>query len=219
MREGWTEHDSKTFLRDADCFVPERELLFESVCRLVPNGIQSDLVVELCCGDGSLSEVILDQIEGVRVLAMDGSEAMLQACYRRTERFGDPIKIRRFDLASWDWRRFAESPRAIVSTFAIHRLPDSAKQDLYRDLAAPLAPGGVPAIADLIRPASTVSTGPAVWQWDKEVKERSIRTRGDLSAFSTFQAEQWNHHATDDPDPIPADPSDRSAPMVFGGGS
>ncbi|MDE0103916.1 MAG: class I SAM-dependent methyltransferase [Bryobacterales bacterium] len=202
MREGWTEHDSKTFLRDADCFVPERDLLFESVCQLVPDCIQSDLVVELCCGDGSLSEVILDQIEGVRVLAMDGSEAMLQACCRRPERFGDRIEIRRFDLAGRDWRRFAESPRAIVSTFAIHHLPDSAKQDLYRDLAAQLAPGGVLAIADLIRPASAVSTGLAAWQWDEAVKERSIRTRGDLSAFRTFQAERWNHHAVDDPDPI-----------------
>ena len=54
MSEGWTEQDSATFLRDADCFVPERELLVESVCRLIPAGVKSDLVVELCCGDGGL---------------------------------------------------------------------------------------------------------------------------------------------------------------------
>ena len=65
MSKGWTEQDSSTFIRDADCFVPERELLVESVCRLIPAGIESNLVVELCCGDGTLSEAILSCLEGV----------------------------------------------------------------------------------------------------------------------------------------------------------
>ncbi len=29
MSKGWTEQDSSTFIQDADCFVPERELLVE----------------------------------------------------------------------------------------------------------------------------------------------------------------------------------------------
>ncbi len=202
MSEGWTEHDSSTFLRDAECFVPERELLFESICRLIPTHVQSDLVVELCCGDGSLSEAILEGVEGVRVLAMDASEAMLEACSRRTERFGNRIEIRRFDLGCSDWRRFTETARAVVSTFAIHHMPHSAKRDLFRVLADRLTPGGVLIIADLIRPACDASTRLAAWQWDEAVKERSVRLRGDLSAFRSFRAERWNHHALDDPDPM-----------------
>ena len=95
MNEGWTEQDSTTFLRDAECFVPERELLVESVCRLIPTGIESDLVVELCCGDGTLSEAILEKVERVRVLALDASVVMLEACRRRTERYKDRIRISR----------------------------------------------------------------------------------------------------------------------------
>ncbi len=202
MNEGWTEQDSATFLRDAECFVPERELLVESVCRLIPTGIESDLVVELCCGDGALSEAILGNVKRIRVLALDASDAMLEACRQRTERYRDRIRVSRFDLGSPNWRNFAQPPRAIVSTFAIHHLPDHAKRRLFRDMAGQLAPGGVLAIADLIQPSSEASTQLAAWQWDEAVKERSIQLRGDLSGFASFRAERWNHHALDDPDPI-----------------
>ena len=143
MSEGWTEYDSKTFLRDADCFVPERELLIESICRLIPARSDSNLVVALCCGDGALSETILERVEPVRVLELDASDVMLHACARRTERFGDRIEIRRFDLSQTEWRRFDEAPRAIVSSFAVHHLPDSAKRKLFQDMADSLVGGGV----------------------------------------------------------------------------
>ena len=57
MSEIWTEGDSETFLREADCFVPERELLIESICSLIPDrqgqlAADVGLIVELCCGDG-----------------------------------------------------------------------------------------------------------------------------------------------------------------------
>ena len=209
MSEGWTEHDSNTFLRDADCFVPDRELVVDSICRLIPALSDSDLVVELCCGDGALSEAILDRVECVRVLALDASDVMLDSCARRTERFGDRIEIRRFDLGQTDWRRFDEPPRAIVSSFAIHHLPDSAKRELFRDMADTLAAGGVLAIADLIQPSNEASTRLAAWQWDEAVRERSMQLRGDLSGFAFFAAERWNHHALEDPDPI-----DQPAPLL-----
>ena len=79
MGESWTEGDSKTFLRDAGCFVPERELLIESACRLIPTESQFDLVDELCCGNGRLNEAILERLDEVRLLALDASDTMLEA--------------------------------------------------------------------------------------------------------------------------------------------
>ena len=202
MSKSWTERDSETFLRDAECFVPERELLIESICRLVSNRAGSGLVVELCCGDGSLSEAILCTLERIRILALDASDIMLEACAHRTARYSDRIEIRAFNLPRTDWRQFPEAPQAIISTFAIHHLPDRGKRELFRDMAGQLAAGGVLAIADLVRPSSEASTRLAAWQWDEEVKERSLRSRGDLSGFAAFRAERWNHHALEDPDPI-----------------
>ena len=174
----------------------------ESICRLIPARSDSNLVVELCCGDGALSETILDRVEPVRVLALDASDVMLDACTRRTKRFGDRIEIRRFDLGATGWRRFDEAPRAIVSSFAVHHLPDSAKRKLFQDMADSLVAAGVLAIADLIQPSNKASTRLAAWQWDEAVKKRSMQLRGDLSGFVSFRAKRWNHHALEDPDPI-----------------
>ena len=202
MSNSWTERDSATFVRDAECFVPDRELVIESICRLVSDRAESGLVVELCCGDGSLSEAILGALQRIRILALDASDIMLEACARRTAPYRDRIEIRAFDLVRTDWRQFPEAPRAIISTFAIHHLPDPGKRELFRDMAGQLADGGVLAIADLVRPTSEASTQLAAWQWDEAVKERSLRSRGDLSRFAAFRAERWNHHALEDPDPI-----------------
>ena len=142
---------------------------------------------------------------------------MLEDCRSRTERYNNRIEIRRFDLGRTDWRRFSEAPRAIVSTFAIHHLDDRAKRSLFRDMARQLAPAGVLAIADLVRPSSEASTRLAAWQWDEAVKERSIRLRGDLSGLASFRAERWNHHALSDPEPDrPAGAPARSAPLALG---
>ena len=214
MSEAWTEGDSETFLREADCFVPERELLVQSICRLVPDpplklDQGADLVVELCCGDGTLAEAVLEAHQDARVLALDASDSMLEACARRTERFGSRIEVRRFDLGAEDWRRFAEPVRAVVSTFAIHHLNDSAKRRLFVEMAEALAPGGALVIADLVKPLGEAATGLAAWQWDEAVRERSILLRGDLSGLDAFRSHRWNHHALEIPDPI-----DRPAPLL-----
>jgi tRNA (cmo5U34)-methyltransferase len=163
MSEAWTESDSSTFLREADCFVPERELLVESICRLVstslgPPCVDANLVVEICCGDGMLSKAVLETLTDVQVLALDASDKMLEACIRRTKRFGNRIEVRGFDLGATDWRRFSEPLRAAVSTFAIHHLQDSAKRRLLRDVADALAPGGALVVADLVQPLDDAST-------------------------------------------------------------
>jgi tRNA (cmo5U34)-methyltransferase len=201
MSEAWSENDSLTFLREADCFVPERELLIESFCRLVPAVCEGNLVVDLCCGDGKLTEAILEAVPDVRLLALDGSEAMLKACAKRTARFGDRVEVRWFDLGSADWRRFEQPLPAVFSMFAIHHLEDNAKRQLFGDLAEALSVGGILAIADLIQPCDAASIQLAAWQWDESVRERSLRLRGDLSGLDAFRAARWNHHALQDPDP------------------
>lgn len=99
--------------------MPDRELLIESICRIVWNRAESGLVFELCCGDGSLSEAILVPLERIRILALDASDIMLRACARRTESCGDRIEIRAFGAAVTACRQFPEASRAIISTFAI----------------------------------------------------------------------------------------------------
>src|SRR3972149_5863677 len=103
-RSGWTEEISQTFLDIADVAVPGRQEQMEMLWSLVP-AAESDQfqLEELACGQGLLSEGVLQRFPRSRVLALDGSEVMLEKASRRLAAFGDRAEVRPFDLDGWDW--------------------------------------------------------------------------------------------------------------------
>jgi tRNA (cmo5U34)-methyltransferase len=181
----WNESDSATFLELGAAFVPDRDTQFEIICDLLR---EPNLVVELCCGEGLLSEAILKRFPECRVVAYDGSELMLaQARSRNPRRF----EGRSFDLAATDWRALSEQPNAVVSSLAIHHLDGDAKRELYRDMFSQLATGGALVIADLIEPASDAAREAAATQWDLAIPPEH-RER--------FDKERWNLYRHPDPE-------------------
>lgn len=201
-RLSWEEQDSAAFLEYGDCFVPERELQIELFCELMPEPEAGALVVELCCGEALLSEAILRRHPTCRVLALDGSAVMREQAARRLQPFAARAEVREFDLASTSWRGFEQTVHACVSAYAIHHLDGGEKRALFRDIARLLAPGGVFVVADLIEPESEQGRRAAAKQWDNAVRERSVRLRGDLSAFEYFVQSNWNYFSAPGPDPV-----------------
>ena len=97
-------------------------------------------VLDLGTGDGRLAALVLEERPSVEeVLAVDCSPPMLE---RARARFaGDP----RVRVDTWDLRDPISSFGAfdlVVSGFAIHHLEDGRKQELYREVAGLLRPGG-----------------------------------------------------------------------------
>jgi tRNA (cmo5U34)-methyltransferase len=201
-RLNWEEQDSAAFLEYGDCFVPERELQIEIFRALIPEPGNGALVVELCCGEGLLSEAILRRYPACRVLALDGSAAMRERAARRLSPFGKRAEVREFDLAQTNWRRFDQPLHACLSAYAVHHLDGPEKRELFRDIARLLAPGGMFAIADLIEPETGIGRGVAAQQWDDAVKQRSLGLRGDLSAYDYFIQSGWNYFSAPGPDPV-----------------
>ncbi len=178
----WSEADSDTFLAAGAAFVPDREMQMEIVCDLLGN---PRAVLELCCGEGLLSQAILARFPQCRVMAFDGSPRMLENARRRNpERF----EARLFDLAASDWRSFPEPVDAIVSSLAIHHLDSDQKRSLYADLYRQLS--GTLVIADLIEPASAASREVAAKQWDAAIAPEHR---------AEFERLQWNLYRYPDP--------------------
>ena len=150
---GWNESDSRDFIDLGRFFVPDREEQIATVLDMVPDPGEG-LLVDLCCGEGLLSRALLERFPKARVLAMDLSPAMLEKARVSLAEHGDRFSTRPFDLADRSWRSFPEPVRAFVSSLAVHHLDGGGKRDLFRDLAAALAPGGALVIADLVRPAT-----------------------------------------------------------------
>jgi len=201
-RPSWAEGDSAEFLQYGDCFIPERELQTEIFCALIPEAQSSALVVELCCGEGRLSEAILDRHPDCRALALDGSAAMRERATERLGRFGKRAEVRAFDLPGTEWRRFDRPLHACVSSYAVHHLTADEKRILFGDIARLLAPGGVFVIADLMEPETARARKLAAEQWDTCVRERSMRLHGNLGAYDYFVRSGWNYFSAPGPDPM-----------------
>ena len=202
----WCDEDTKIFLTYGDQFVPERGLQCELIARLIPPS--AGRVVDLCCGEGLLSERVLAAHPDLCVLALDGDPTMLAQTRRRLARFGDRAEVGAFDLAASDWRGQLQGSAAVVSSLAIHHLDAAQKRSLFRDIYAALNPGGVLLIADLIAPALPGAAETAAWVWDEDVQRASLDRFGDLRAFEVF-ARGWNLYSDPAPDPI-----DQPSPLL-----
>jgi tRNA (cmo5U34)-methyltransferase len=97
-------------------------------------------VLDLGAGTGLLSLLLAAAVPGVRPTLVDAAPGMLAVAADHlrargvahrtvTADLADPLPAGRYD--------------AVVSALAIHHLDDAGKRDLYRRVAATLAPGGV----------------------------------------------------------------------------
>jgi tRNA (cmo5U34)-methyltransferase len=200
-RAVWSEAESRTYRDLSDYAVPERERQVAILTTLVCAAQAEGDVLDLCCGEGLLSEALLRALPEVGVHAYDGSESMLQATRERAG-FPERLVTREIDLAATDWRRFEPPLRAVVSSLAIHHLDDAGKRTLFADLHAALAQGGVFVLADVIRPATAVGHAIAAELWDEEVRRRSLALDGTLEGLDAFRRADWNHFRHAELNPI-----------------
>jgi SAM-dependent methyltransferase len=97
-------------------------------------------ILDLGCGDGRLTALLLAEYPDSTALLVDLSDTMLDAARQRFD--GD-------DRVSFLQHRLDEPLPvdgpfdAVVSSLAIHHVTDERKQSLYAECAGLLAPGGV----------------------------------------------------------------------------
>jgi trans-aconitate 2-methyltransferase len=103
--------------------------------RLVLHG--DERVLDAGCGSGRVTELLAERLPRGRVVAVDGSPAMVATAAARLARFGDRVETLVADLA--DPLPIAPVD-AMLSTATFHWIPDH--DGLFRSLARVLRPGG-----------------------------------------------------------------------------
>jgi SAM-dependent methyltransferase len=105
-------------------------------------------VLDLGCGDGRLTALLLDARPSVaEAVAVDSSPAMLE---RARARFVDEPRVRVLEGDLADPITALGTFDVVVSGFAIHHLVDPRKVALLHEIAAQLSPGGVYANLEVV---------------------------------------------------------------------
>lgn len=129
MNTGAREWDAETYDAVSD---PQFEWGMEVLERLELRG--DEVVVDAGCGSGRVTEQLLARLPRGRVIAVDGSEAMVE---KARERLGDRAGYLVTDLLELE----LEEPADLVfSTATLHWIQDHDR--LFRQLRGALKPGG-----------------------------------------------------------------------------
>ncbi|GAC1625179.1 MAG: class I SAM-dependent methyltransferase [Chloroflexota bacterium] len=198
---GWTEDASRFFLEYGEVFTSSQAEQIETLVSLIPAGREDRfLAVDLACGVGNICAAPLERYPACRVLALDGSEEMLEAAATRLARYGDRVVFDTFDLRRDDRLSAVDQPvRCFVSSLAIHHLDDDDKQRLFQELRERLEPRGAMLIADIVDAVNELARRLYAAAWDAIVREQA-RVSGPEHAYATFRSEEWNHYQTPEVD-------------------
>jgi tRNA (cmo5U34)-methyltransferase len=181
--------------------VPDRAEQMATLLTSLPFGAADrGRVVELGCGEGRLTQAILEAFPNSTAVALDGSPDMRAHAAARLHTFGVRASVAEFDLGSADWWPLLAGADAVVSSLAIHHLDGPGKQRLFGAMATRLSPSGALLIADLVQPKRVEAQELFASGWDAAATRQSRTPPGSQRALQQFLETHWNIFHYPDPD-------------------
>ncbi|GGK74673.1 methyltransferase [Sphaerisporangium melleum] len=182
-------HEARAWVRRWDRqqenYLPDREERFTVVGDVVAGvtaGGPPPLILDLGCGPGSMSVRLAGRFPGAAVVGVDQDPVLLalaRDAYRDIARFADA------DLAAPGWSKelgLTGPVDAIVSSTALHWIPEDRLGGLYEEAATLLRPGGV-----LVNADNLYDEQPAVARLAAAVlKERAARAGAGGEDWATW---------------------------------
>jgi tRNA (cmo5U34)-methyltransferase len=139
----WDPDSYLELMRDE---VPQYERLQDEVAAAT-SGVDARRVLELGTGTGETARRVLAVHPAAQLVGIDESPGMLEAARSAL----DPARVRLVDGRLQD--PLPDGPwDLVVSCLAVHHLDGEGKADLFRRIAAALAPGGSFVLGDVIVP-------------------------------------------------------------------
>ena len=138
---------ARTFVEGVRGGIPLAAEQIEAMLRVIDaSGLPVRCVADLGCGSGVLTRAILARHPRAQCTLVDFSEPMLNEARAQLGSHALQPHFVLADLGTPAWAG-AVADRApldaVVSGYAIHHLPDARKRDLYGEIFALLAPGGI----------------------------------------------------------------------------
>jgi len=152
--------------------VPHYHEQHELIIQLLPFDRQTPLqMLDLGCGTGVLSHVLVRTFPNAKLVAMDLADKMIETSKRNLAAYLDRVTAKEGDFGKED---FGSGYDLVVSGLAIHHLNDASKQDLYRRIFRALKPGGMFINREIVLGAS-----PALTKWYEEWWRQFVKANGE----------------------------------------
>jgi ubiquinone/menaquinone biosynthesis C-methylase UbiE len=143
--EVWKQREvAAAFLTERSLLIPDRQRQLDVLLRVLRLGPRPPRrVLDLGSGDAILLAAVLEAFPEAGGVAVDFSPLMLEQARTRLAHYGPRATTVEADLQSPAWRAGVAGPfDAVVSSFAIHHLPDDRKRALYGEIYDLLAADG-----------------------------------------------------------------------------
>jgi len=126
-------------------WVPNYQQLLEGIIKFLPPDFDPKSVLELGCGNGNLSSLILHQFPKTQLTAVDISIEMINTAKKRLN--GKAVNFQCAAIQDCDYSN--ESFDFIAMGLVLHHLDENEKQTLFKNVHRWLKPGGYFCISDL----------------------------------------------------------------------
>jgi tRNA (cmo5U34)-methyltransferase len=124
--------------------VPRYEEMLATLFLYIPNGFAPKSILELGCGTGNLSSLIVRHFPEAKLTAVDISGEIISKCKDRLK--GNHINYLQEDFTKLNFPD--KSFDLIISSIAIHHLADPDKKKLFQSVYEWLVNGGVFTFSD-----------------------------------------------------------------------
>ena len=126
-----------------------------------------ELWIDLGCGTGELSRRLLEAIPGIRLHAVDLSQAMIERARAKLAAWADRVS---FEAANVLSATLPAGAAGAVSALAVHHLERAEKRMLFGKLAATLRPGGLFVLGDAVSGGTPEYTAYYAERWTDHMR-------------------------------------------------
>jgi trans-aconitate methyltransferase len=189
----WAERWQRTWDAQQEGFLFDREQRFAQLLDLVEVVAgPAPTVVDLACGTASITRRLLDRFPRARSVAVDVDPVLLTIA-RGSLGDDERVRIVRADLRdpAWVGALGHLGADAVVTSTALHWLPEQDLRRVYRDLRSVVRPGGLVANADTMPEGGLPTLAAGLTELAERRAEAALA--GGLEAWNAW----WKRAAAD----------------------
>ena len=190
MKQEWNKQKAETFVTMADIIMPERRTQFAIVTNLFPFATADSFsFIDIGCGEGFLSQVILDQYPNSVCHATDVAEDMIDKAQALLGSYGNRVNISQHNIHDADYlSNVVAGPVGIItSSLAIHHCDNKEKAALYKAAFEKLTSPGAMIIIDAVKPASDHGVEINKKYWKFYIQQQSQQLTGSDEEYKKFK--------------------------------